>query len=241
MRRWTVIGAASVLSVVLLAIGCGGHACEDPPPHVRAVIQDLTAKLGNSDEAYDAGLDLGEIGLTCLLPPATLKALRTASEDRTLSYADIDTLYVGGGRVWNEAGDGARIAFLRWQLRDMESDAARLQLLWTTSRAPHRTDAVSRFCIEELIRFGKPEVIPYLFCAAVLGGSWYESRMAALHLGDFWPTTKPLLVLLVNSDRQDVAQIARQVLQRQGKPLPPDGAAIGPRGDLIHGIPTWPE
>jgi hypothetical protein len=236
MRCVLIIRILGALGALLAATGCAGSGLKDPDASQMAVIVDLTRKLGKSDEACLAGLDLGEIGITYCLPPPTLEAMKVASGDRTLGYADVDCFYIGGGREWYEAADGVEIAFLMWRLRDMNSGLERIKVLWNTFCTRHRTDAVPNFCINKLVEFKGEEVIPYLFAAAVMG-NWYQSRVAALHLGDYWPVAKPLLLLLAKSDREDIAEIARRNLRREGRPLPPDGNAIC---DVLYGIPAWP-
>jgi len=230
-----MFGVAGAVGALLQVTGCGGSGLKDPHPDLRAAIGVLTRELSNSDDAYLAGRQLGEIGMTYRLPPATLDAMRVASQDQTLDYMDVDCEYIGGGRNWYEAADGVKIAFLMWRLRDMNSDLERIQVLWTTFCVRHRTDAVPNFCIDRLVEFKGEEVIPYLFGAAVMG-NWYAARVAAFHLGDYWPVAKPLILLLAKSDREDIAEIARRNLRREGRPLPPHGNAIC---DVLYGIPAW--
>jgi len=226
-------------------------ALKDPPSDVLACIERETKKLSESGRTYYAGLELGRIGLVYRLPPATLESLRTASGNPTPAYENADYDFIGGGRIWLEAGDGAKIAFLMWRLRDLDSDAKRIQLLWSTfcetarGTSPlHQTDAIGDYCIRELIAFKREEIIPYLFTATPLG-NWSQRRLAALHLGDYWPVSEHLLLALTKSQRKDVAEIARRNLRRKGKPLPPSYPAIGTFGShsfpFRYGIPSWPD
>ena len=219
---------------LLAAGGCGRESIKAPPSDIAATIERLTCDLSNTDKSYYAGIEIAKLGLAWRIPPRTVEALRKACEDHRLSFHDTDYFYIGGGRTWFEAGDGARIAFLMWQVRDVADEAKRLELLWRTYCEPREGDAIPDFCLDQLVAHKGEAVMPYLFAAAAMG-NWYQARSAALRLGDYWPASEPMLLLLAKSDMKDVAEIARRNLVRKGKPLPLDADV----GDLSIGIPTW--
>jgi len=219
---------------VLAFLGCGAPRVQAPPCDIQEEIRRLTAELKNEDICYYAAIELGNLVMKWQHPTDTVEAMKTAALDHTVSFHLTNYYYVGDGLTWYEKGDGARIAFLKWKLREMTYDSERIELVWATYCVPRRCDAISDFCIDELVAMKNDQVVPYLFTVAV-AGNWYLRRGAAIRLGDYWPICKPMLKLLTKSDRKDIAEIARRNLLREGKPLPLDTDV----GDLSGDIPTW--
>ena len=125
-------------------------------------------------------------------------------------------LHIGSGTIRIPLRDGARAAFLMWQLRQAKGDGDRMQLLWQTLANPSSGNGLLLFCIDDMIKYDAEPVVPYLVAASACTGadaSWKVRRKAAIRLGHFFPTSRDALLLLSVAPDPVVAHIAQETLE----------------------------
>lgn len=223
-----------ILGICVITTGCAQAGKPRLPCDVAARVALLTESLSDSHgvqamkapSKYEAALELGKIGLEWALPQATVTALEKAqSDDALASLAAIDTAAMGSGLMQIRQGDGARIAFMMWDLREIRSEAEKAEYLWKRLMETGLGDGAMSFCIDSLCSMKSEVAIPYLAATASQDGAtyfWLVRRKAAARLGAFFPLTRDVLFLLTSSSDVVVAQIAQDALEEGGL------AAAGP-------------
>jgi hypothetical protein len=182
-------------------------------------IESLTAMLEASEYAPGsfskdfAAEQLGRIGVDYDLPPRTIDALKATLNSDGMCYYNPNIPGVGSGELRMRYSDGARTAFLMWELRDIESPAEKAAFLWRKFSEPQCGDCVAMFCIDSLLQIEDPVVVPFLAAAAACqheDAGWYVRNKATRRLADFLPLSKDVLLLLRCSADAAVATIARE-------------------------------
>ena len=119
------------------------------------------------------------------------------------------------------SGEGASVALLMLELRDLKTDLERMCLLWARIADPKAGEAMLEFCIDELVKIKSDQVYPYLVAVATMDPlrSWYAPRRAVARLADFYPQSGPLLEVLSKSSDKTLAGIAEDNLHNKVAPI----------------------
>jgi HEAT repeat protein len=219
MRQQILVHVLAWFLFSIVAVGCTASRQGKPPGPIGEQVVALTDILEEQHGVtntgiYESATELGRIGLEYCLPDRTIVALsRVANDDRVAMHEFSDWTGIGGGSLVYLNLDAARVAFLKWELKDCRNEQQRVQALWAQLSDEKGGAGIRMFCIDRLREVG-PAAIPYLAAAAADSGkaaSWYVSGMAITSLGTMLPRGRDVLLLIAESE-SGAGSVARRVL-----------------------------